>query len=1171
MNFQATRVGGAPAGEDAGWLAEFARREAAPVLHVARLDRRLAEVVEALAFRAPGLSVLELPAWDCQPYDRVSPNRDVVAQRIATLAAVADPAPPLDGPTLVLTSINAVTQRVLTRASLLPLVMRLSRGAKVAFDRVLEFLLRNGFERVGTVHEPGEFAVRGSIIDIFPPGEGEPLRVDFFGDRIEALRLFDPGSQRATGGLRDEVLLLPASEVVLSDASIARFRNGYRSCFGDVSSDPLYLAVTEGRRQIGMEHWLPLFEERLETLFDYLPDASVTLDNECEQARDARMEIVRDYYDARTTYLASGKGALAGAPPYRPLPPERLYLDAPEFERALQARSVGIFFPFTAPEGVAAASFSSIVGLGGRAAPDFSAAAPGLQRQTDAADVEDAYSRLARYASREQGLGRRFVVTGYSSGSRERLRRLLSAKGIGPLVEIEQWSDPVPDRALALTVLPVERGFRGNGISLVTEQDILGERILRAKGKRARAEDFIAGLSEISEGDLVVHLDHGIGRYDGLETLDVAGAPHDCLRLTYANDDRLYLPVENIDMLSRYGTAAAPLDRLGSHAWQARKAGMKNRLRDMADELIRVAADRGLMTGPAINLEMDLNRQFAAGFVYEETDDQNGAIEDTLKDLQSGRPMDRLICGDVGFGKTEVALRAAFAATVSGVQVAVVVPTTLLCRQHHATFAQRFAQTGIRVAQLSRLVSGSDAGKVRSGLEDGSVEIVIGTHALFGKSVRFANLGLVVVDEEQRFGVRQKEALKRLKAGVHVLTLSATPIPRTLQMALSGVRDLSLIGTPPVDRLAVRTFVAPYDPVMMREAILREHFRGGQTFYVCPRISDLDDVAAELRDLVPEVRIAVAHGRLSRNELEEVIGAFYEGAADLLLSTEIVESGLDIPTANTMIIHRADMYGLAQLYQLRGRIGRAKLRAYCYMLLPGDRKLTDSARKRLEAMQALDTLGAGFRLASHDLDIRGAGNLLGDEQSGHIKEVGVELYQHMLEEAMAVARGTVAETDSDWSPAISLGIPVLIPDHYVADLGVRLGLYRRLAAVGDGGEIDGFAAEMTDRFGPMPEEVENLLEIVSLKRECRSRGIAKLDAGPKGAIISFHESRPANPDAVLRLVTESGGRYRLRPDNTLVCQEGWGRPSDRLRGAHSLLRRLAAAAAEHPEGAAAGA
>jgi transcription-repair coupling factor (superfamily II helicase) len=663
----------------------------------------------------------------------------------------------------------------------------------------------------------------------------------------------------------------------------------------------------------------------------------------------------------------------------------------------------------------------------------------------------------------------------------------------------------------------------------------------------------------------VVHVDHGIGRYEGLEALEVAGAPHDCLRLLYEGGDKLFVPVENIEVLSRYGSqeAVVNLDRLGGAGWQARKARVKKRVKNIARQLIRVAAERTLHEAQVLGPPEGLYDEFCARFPYPETDDQLRSIEDTLEDLSSGRPTDRLVCGDVGFGKTEVALRAAFVSVISGGQVAVVAPTTLLCRQHLDTFRSRFAGLPVRIEQLSRLTSARAAAEVRRGLADGTVDIVIGTHALLGKDIGFRNLGLLVVDEEQHFGVAQKERLKQLRANVHVLTLTATPIPRTLQMALTGVREMSIIATPPIDRLAVRTFVLPYDPVIVREAILREHRRGGQTFYVCPRIEDLPKVARQLNELVPEVKVAVAHGRMPARPLEKVMTAFYDGAHDVLLSTSIVESGLDIPAANTMIIHRADMFGLGQLYQLRGRIGRAKVRAYAYLTLPSGRLLNPAAQRRLEVLHSLDSLGAGFSLAAHDLDIRGAGNLLGEEQSGHIREVGIELYQAMLEEAVAAARAAETgapgrpEEEERWTPQITVGTPVLIPEAYVADLGLRLSLYRRLAYLQDAGEIDAFAVELIDRFGPLPEEVGNLLEIVAIKQLCRGARVEKAEAGPKGAVLSFRGNTFPNPAGLVEFIAGQAGTVKLRPDHRLVYRRAWDRPEDRITGLRHVLKRIA--------------
>jgi transcription-repair coupling factor (superfamily II helicase) len=687
----------------------------------------------------------------------------------------------------------------------------------------------------------------------------------------------------------------------------------------------------------------------------------------------------------------------------------------------------------------------------------------------------------------------------------------------------------------------------------------LGDRLIRRSKRKKRAADFITEATGLTAGDIVVHVDHGIGRFVGLKTIEAAGAPHDCLEIRYADEARLFLPVENIELLSRFGGEGteAQLDRLGGGAWQARKAKLKKRLLDIAGQLIRIAAERQMRSAPALVPPDGLYGEFAARFPYDETDDQMGAIDAVIDDLGQGRPMDRLICGDVGFGKTEVALRAAFVAAMSGLQVAVVVPTTLLSRQHFKTFAERFRGLPIKLAQASRLVGAKDLVAAKAGIADGTVDIVVGTHALLGAGIQFKNLGLLIIDEEQHFGVKHKERLKELKSDVHVLTLSATPIPRTLQLALTGVRELSLIATPPVDRMAVRTFISPFDPLVIRETLLRERYRGGQSFYVCPRIADLTEVHEFLSHDVPELKVAVAHGQMPPGELDDIMNAFYEGQYDVLLSTTIVESGLDIPTANTMIIHRADMFGLAQLYQLRGRVGRSKLRAFALFTLPANKTLTGMAERRLKVLQSLDTLGAGFQLASHDMDIRGAGNILGEEQSGHIKEVGFELYQQMLEEAVAEQRGQGVEDSGQWSPLITIGAAVMIPETYVADLQLRLALYRRLADLADIADIDAFGAEMIDRFGPLPEEVQHLLKIVYIKVLCRTANVEKLDAGPKGVVIQFRKKEFANPAALIKYIGEQGSLAKIRPDQGIVLMRDWPTPDKRLAGSAVIMTQLA--------------
>ncbi|WP_422366978.1 transcription-repair coupling factor [Pelagibius sp.] len=1118
-------------------------------LHVARDDAQAARMADSLRFFAPAVETLVFPAWDCLPYDRVSPHRDIVAQRLDVLTRLI--APRAASPQVVITTVNALLQRVPPPEALEGRVLELRAGQNLPAERLNGFFAENGYYRVETVSEPGEFAVRGGIVDVFAPGQAQPLRLDFFGDDLESLRLFDPLTQRTTEQV-EAVTLKPVSEVILDPAAIERFRTIYRSTFGAVRDDPLYEAVSAGRVHPGMEHWLPLYHERLVTLLDYLPEAGVTLDHQASEARDARLETILDFHDARKQLEGGGE---TGGWVYKAIEPALLYLNGAEWDRVLAERPGGQFTPFAAPEGDGTRDAGALPGL------DFAE-----QRAAGTGNLYEAADQQIRH---QQKAGRRVVLTAFSAGALDRLAALLKEHGELETRQVAAWAEiaDLKPGQLGLAILEIERGFRLGEVLFLTEQDILGERISRPTARKHRAENFLTEISDLQEKDLVVHVDHGIGRYEGLETLDVGGAPHDCLKVIYHGGDKLFVPVENIEVLSRFGadSETVDLDRLGGVNWQTRKARVKERIAAMAHALIELAAARALKGAEAMEKPEGLYDEFCARFPFPETEDQLRAIEETVTDMAAGKPMDRLVCGDVGFGKTEVALRAAFLAVMAGKQVAVVVPTTLLCRQHFRTFKERFAGLPVQIRQLSRLVSAKEANETKADLAKGRVEIVVGTHAVLAKSMDFKDLGLLIVDEEQHFGVKQKERLKALREDVHVLTLTATPIPRTLQMAMSGVKEMSLIATPPVDRLAVRTFVLPYDPVIVREAILREHYRGGQTFYVCPRLKDLTELFERLEKLVPEVKVAVAHGQLPPTQLEAVMTDFYDRKYDILLSTNIVESGLDIPTANTMIIHRADMFGLAQLYQLRGRIGRSKVRAYAYLTLPPGRILSAAAEKRLNVMQTLDNLGAGFQLASHDLDIRGAGNLLGEEQSGQIREVGIELYQQMLEEAVAAARsgGTAAETEAaeSFTPQINIGMPVLIPETYVTDLNLRLGFYRRLSTLVDRAEIDSFAAELVDRFGPLPVEVENLLQIMAIKQLCRDAGVARLDAGPKGATVAFHNDSFSNPAGLITFIQQQAGEVKLRPDHTMVYRRAWDSDAARVRGVRLMLDELVKLAA----------
>ncbi len=1135
-------LSGVPAGFLPWLMGDLTRAAAQRAVFIAADEAEMRGVADAASFFAPEIRVLTFPAWDCLPYDRASPSLRTTAERLATLSALQDNG---DAPQLLVTTVNAASQRTLTPFRLRALVAKLAPGERIDRDALAALLQANGYVRCETVADAGDFAVRGSLVDLFPSGMTHALRLDFFGDEIESVRSFDPADQRTIARI-DGFTLLPASESLLDDDSIKRFRTRYREKFGaTATSDPLYQAVSEGRRLSGIDHWLPLLEDKLSTLFDHLnADDIIVRDAGSTGAADARFEAITDYHANRVRAATSDAGS------YRPLGPEALYLSRHEWDGALHGNRVHLVTPFHEPES------ALVLDFGIEGPRDF-----GAERSRS----ENVYEALADYRKSLKKTG--LILASYSVGSRQRLAGLIGDHGIDEPVLAEEWQTAQGIAAtgkVALVILPLDHGFVAPAFSLVTEQDLLGDRLVRRAKRKKSADAFLSELAAMSPGDLMVHRDHGIGRYEGLTSIPVGKSPHDCVALTYAGGDKLFVPVENIDVLSRFGSDSegTALDRLGGEAWQRRRAKMKERIREIAGELIAVAAERALRPADVMTPDGAYN-EFVDRFPYEETEDQDRAIADVIDDLGAGKPMDRLVCGDVGFGKTEVALRAAFVAAMAGHQVAIVCPTTLLARQHYKTFVERFQGFPLNIGRLSRLVPPKEASVTRSGTAAGTLDIVVGTHAILAKSVEFKRLGLVIVDEEQRFGVTHKERLKALKTDVHMLTLTATPIPRTLQMAMSGLRELSVIQTPPVDRLAVRTYVMPWDPVVLREALLREHYRGGQSFFVVPRIADLPDIEEFLIKHVPEIRAVTAHGQMSPTEVEERMSAFYDRKYDVLLSTTIVESGLDIPSANTMIIHRADRFGLAQLYQLRGRVGRAKTRAYAYLTTAANRSMTEGADKRLKVLSDLDSLGAGFQLASHDLDIRGAGNLLGDEQSGHIREVGFELYQSMLEEAImeAKAGGIVAARKADLSPQITVDAPILIPEDYVPDLDLRMSLYRRINEFDEAERIEAFGAELIDRFGPLPPPTENLLTLMAIKLNARDAHIAKIDVGAKGALVSFWNDNFPNVPGLLAYVERLAGTAKLRPDMKLSISRDWGSDRARLNGALQLSKGLAKIAA----------
>ena len=1128
---------GALKGIDALAVAEAAaRNKATSCIHISANDAEMEDMRESLIVNGvEPSSVMMFPAWDCLPYDRVSPNATLVGHRLNCLAQLVRSK---SARKIVLTTVNAWIQRIPRPDFFNGAELVIKTGSALSFKEISVFAEANAYQRVNTVHEGGEYAIRGGIVDIFPPGAADPVRIDLFGDRVEEIKVFDPETQRSQDTLKS-LALYPVSEILLNDSSINHFRRQYVEIFGAAASrDEIYHQISEGRRFAGIEQLLPLFHTNLGHLTDYFSNPLLIQNHETLTTAEERLEQIQDFYEARLDTAAAGsnlrraRGSGDGGV-VRPLLPGALYETMDEIKTRLETNRNFHISPFSNDEKSDSLSF------------DIKSKTGTMFYQMAKGEGGDVFATLADFISRNAA-GKTIILAAHGEGSKahiiERLGEKLDPSRL-PITSVNHVTECKAGKVHAV-VWGLEHGFILPDTLLITEQDIYGSRLSRPQRRKRRADNFLREASSLSTGDLVVHLDHGIGRYEGLETISTGTIDHDCLLLSYAGDDRLYLPVENIELLSRFGSDSegVVLDRLGGAAWQARKSRIKGKIKDIADSLIKTAVMREAAKAEAIQLESSTFAEFCQRFPYVETEDQADAITDVINDMAEGRVMDRLVCGDVGFGKTEVALRAAFAAVMAGYQVAVVAPTTLLSRQHSRLFTERFEGFGVKIGELSRMTPAAKATATRKALASGDCHIAIGTHALLSKAVTFNNLGLVVIDEEQHFGVTQKERLKTLRGDIHVLTLTATPIPRTLQMALSGVRDMSIIATPPIDRLAIRTSVAPWDAVVLTEAIRREHHRGGQVFCVSPRIDFLPRVYDRLNEIVPSAKIITVHGQQPPHEIDEGMTRFADGRADILLSTNIIESGLDIPSANTIIIHRADLFGLSQLYQLRGRVGRGKHRAYAYLTTEPSRRLTANARRRLEVLQTLDSLGAGFSLASYDLDIRGAGNLLGDEQSGHVREVGVELYQDMLNQAVQRGReGSTLESgpidEEVWLPTINLGASVLIPEDYVRDLAVRLSLYRRIAAIATEEERDALTMEMIDRFGAIPDQVRNLLDTISIRITCRQLRIEKIDAGPKGISISFKNNSFPRPDALINLIAREPTRLQVTADQRLIVKQ----------------------------------
>jgi transcription-repair coupling factor (superfamily II helicase) len=1116
-------------------VAEFARMRDGPLLVLAE-DPRHADQLEAELrfFAGDNLPVLHFVEWETLPWDSFSPHQDIISERLRVLAML-----PGMKRGVIIASSQASLQRLPPMGYVAARSLSLQTGEVLGHDAFTDALVAAGYLRVPQVTEHGEFAVRGSLIDVFPMGSDQPVRIDFFDDEIESLRHFSPETQ-LSGRILQSLSLLPAREVPLDEQAIREFRSRYRERFeGQPSKSRVYRDVSDGIAHGGIEYYLPLFFEETAVLSDYLPEnCTVLFPSAFDSLLDQAWAEIEERHE------------LCSLDPERPvLDPLETFVDRADVRSRLgRHRSIR----YSSQSLAEAAGHCNLP----------TRLPPALRIE---ARYEDPAGALVQFLETFEG---RVLFTTDSPGRREQVLDLLAGRGLD-LARIESWRDFVDaGHHIGVAIAPLENGvlLPESHIAVVSEQQLFGDRV-RTRSRRRRAErdpeSIVRQLDDLEAGSPVVHAEYGVGRYIGLTTIEAGGTIGEFLHLEYADGDKLYVPVHALERISRYtGTSPenAPLHRLGSDQWAKARQKAIRKIRDVAAELLDVYARRAARPGHAFSWAQNEYRAFEADFPFEPTEDQARTIDEVLADLGSNEPMDRIVCGDVGFGKTEVALRATFAAVHGGKQVGVLVPTTLLAQQHGHNFRDRFADWPIRVEVLSRFQSAKQVRGIVAGMESGVVDVVIGTHRLLQHTKSFKDIGLVIVDEEHRFGVRHKEAIRKLRSRIDVLTLTATPIPRTLNMAMGGIRDMSLITTPPAERLSVKTFVGEWNDVVIREACLREVKRGGQVYFIHNRVEDIARIGEKLDELVPEASIRIGHGQMPERQLEQVMLDFYHRRFNLLLCTTIVESGIDVPTANTIIINRADRFGLAQLHQLRGRVGRSHHRAYAYLIAPPKAVMTADAVKRLEAIDSLEDLGAGFTLATHDLEIRGAGELLGDEQSGQIQEIGFSLYTELLGRAvdsLRAGREPDLEAPLDAGVDINLHVPALLPDDYVPDVHLRLMLYKRISGTGMPEDLRELQVELIDRFGLLPDAAKNLMRITALKQRAGSLGIEKIDAGHSGGYLLFGDDSHIDPVALVQLVQNEGRSYRLQGSHRLAFQLDLVDPDERFRAVEDLLGRLA--------------
>ncbi len=1123
-----------------------AKKEKTPLVVVCSDRGQLDQLASELTYLEPPRPVHTFPEWNTIPYDRVSPDRDIMAQRVKTLSALMHDTGAFPG--LVLTTFRALFQKVVRPQDFSFQQLTLKPGLVLKFQKLLSFLSEQGLERVDVVREPGSYAVRGGIIDLFPLGEDLPVRVDFFDEEIETLKTFDPMSQR-TLDVCSEVVLGSGAELVISSEKANAFRIRYLQHFGvESGKDELVQQLMAGGHPVGIEQWLPFFYEGLACFFDYFPEKTTVLSygslssgikdlhQQASEYYVQRIEDLKEYEKNKKSQLMTSV--------YRPVPVGQFYLTEQQVMESASSFQVLESFPHDHPGAI------------------------DLKTRRVLLDDKKPFPSLFQAVQRFDG---QTIFSAFSQKQIEQIKSGMKSQEDFLFVEKESLRTALKGKykkeAVYGVVAPFSFGFQGPTVQLITYQDLFG--VGRSGVQRAQKSLRLVSLQDLNayeEGDFLVHREHGVGRFFGLVSLSLEKADHECVALEYDDGNKLYVPVENLDVLTKYAgkDSEATLDRLGTAHWQKRAAKVKEKLFEVAESLMALAAQRAISQDTGFQVDFPEYQEFCAQFPYVETADQQSAIQHVEEDLASARPMDRLVCGDVGFGKTEVAMRAAFLAAMNGGQVLMLVPTTVLCQQHTQNFLKRFDGFSLKIGHLSRFTKPKERKEALENLKNGSLQILIATHGVFSKSVQFKKLSLIIVDEEQHFGVMQKEYLKNLQPNVNILAMSATPIPRTLQLAVAGVRGLSLIASAPVDRMAVKSQVMPFDTMVVREAIMREVQRGGQVYFVCPRLKDLDKMQETLKRIVPDVSFGVAHGQLSTQELDQVMSDFYQGRYQVLLATNIVESGLDVPNANTLIIYKAEYFGLSQLYQLKGRVGRSKKRAYAYFMTALEHSSQSKAYRRLEVIQSLDKLGAGFMVASHDMDLRGSGNLVGKAQSGHVKEVGYELYQELLKEAIEKVQAqkqnesdeSGQKNNQNFSPRLNLGMPVFIPSEYVPDLSVRMGLYRRLSDIQTEEEVNAFLEELVDRFGEVPPPVKNLVSSIHLKILCRALNIEKIDRGSKAVVLAFYQGQPSNPEQLIDFASKNRVRVQLKPDGKLLFLRAFESDEEVITGIRSFLEEL---------------